>query len=360
MITSARGNLLECDVDALVTQTATDGNPPVDAGDHSVDEALCRLFPDMAEDRARAARRGELRVGRVHVWPTQRVSGPRYVLSLPTSEPGRDGQLCAIGAALDELVTVADELGILSLALPPVGRDRPGHDAVATSSPEAVDDLVARCLSRLPGRDILLVDPDGAADPSRAIVRGAISPGRAAVVEVMARFAERAHSNPSLTEAQPLLYFLQTAGEPLRLAYARHPHGPYADNLRHLLLEVEATYLDAARSVTRMRSNEPVTLFKGARDAAATVLARRPETANRVERVMDLVAGYESGVALELLATVHWWVHERPELAADPEGTVEAVLRRSARTGGLFTPRRIVAAWTALHERGWVHPLPAA
>ena len=47
--------------------------------------------------------------------------------------------------------------------------------------------------------------------------------------------------DPSVTllEVHKLMYFLQEAGEPLRLNYAKAHYGPYAENLRHVLREVE-------------------------------------------------------------------------------------------------------------------------
>ena len=41
----------------------------------------------------------------------------------------------------------------------------------------------------------------------------------------------------TLIEIHKLMYFMQEAGEPLRLNYAKHHYGPYADNLRHVLHE---------------------------------------------------------------------------------------------------------------------------
>ncbi|MGI8702184.1 MAG: hypothetical protein ACR2JU_13450 [Nocardioidaceae bacterium] len=37
-----------------------------------------------------------------------------------------------------------------------------------------------------------------------------------------------------MIETQKLTYFLQAAGEPLRLNFVGHHYGPYADNLRHV------------------------------------------------------------------------------------------------------------------------------
>ena len=39
----------------------------------------------------------------------------------------------------------------------------------------------------------------------------------------------------SLIEVQKLMYFMQEAGQDLRLTYKKAPYGPYAANLRHVL-----------------------------------------------------------------------------------------------------------------------------
>jgi hypothetical protein len=43
----------------------------------------------------------------------------------------------------------------------------------------------------------------------------------------------------TLLEVHKLMYFMQEAGEPLRLQYAKAAYGPYAENLRHVLRAVE-------------------------------------------------------------------------------------------------------------------------
>jgi uncharacterized protein YwgA len=63
--------------------------------------------------------------------------------------------------------------------------------------------------------------------------------GRAALVGLMRRYLN-AMMDASLTllEVHKLMYFLQAAGEPLRLRYVEAPYGPYAENLRHVLRDV--------------------------------------------------------------------------------------------------------------------------
>ena len=47
----------------------------------------------------------------------------------------------------------------------------------------------------------------------------------------------------SLLEVHKLMYFMQEAGEPLRLKMEKGPYGPYAENLRHVLNDVEGYFI---------------------------------------------------------------------------------------------------------------------
>ena len=64
--------------------------------------------------------------------------------------------------------------------------------------------------------------------------------GRAALVELMRRYlAGLLDPFVTLLEVHKLMYFMQEAGEPLRLKYMKGPYGPYAENLRHVLHAIE-------------------------------------------------------------------------------------------------------------------------
>lgn len=137
-----------------------------------------------------------------------------------------------------------------------------------------------------------------------------MTPGRAALIAPMSGYATHALAMPSLIESQKLMYFLQEAGEPLRLQFAKHLYGPYADNLRHVLRVVEGHYVSGyGDGSSPVHDAEPLTILPGACDEASPVIEAHPETAHRIERVLQLAEGFESAYGLELLATVHWITH---------------------------------------------------
>jgi hypothetical protein len=93
----------------------------------------------------------------------------------------------------------------------------------------------------------------------------------------------------------------------------------------------------------------------GSDEAADVVVSRQPATAAHIEKVLELVSGFESMYGLELLGSVHWVAtHEDAAAAKDPERAVELVQTWSGRKGRLFTESHILAAWETLIEQGWL------
>jgi hypothetical protein len=182
----------------------------------------------------------------------------------------------------------------------------------------------------------------------------AMTPARAALVRILTRYSERA-LEASLVEVQKLLYFLQIAGEPLRLKYVKARYGPYADNLRHALLNLESHYLIGfGDGNARVADAEPIRVLPAADELAGVALATHPETAERIDRVLDLIEGFESAYGMELLASVHWIAHESPEAAVNRAIATQLVQSWTPRKGRMFTPDHIHVAWDVLRDRGWL------
>ena len=128
----------------------------------------------------------------------------------------------------------------------------------------------------MPDVDVLLFAPDGApaaSEMTTATKRPEMTPGRAALVELLHRYTLQSFMAPGLIESQKLMYFLQVAGEPLRLKFAANRYGPYADNLRHVLNIVEGHFLsgygDGSATVAEA---EPLAVLPGAAEEAESVL----------------------------------------------------------------------------------------
>ncbi len=352
MISESHGNLLQADVDALVNTVNTVG-----VMGKGIALQFKRAFPDMYQAYSRAAKRGEVHLGSMHVWSTGQLTGPRFIINFPTKGHWKaSSRMTDIERGLDDLIRVIREEGIRSVAVPPLGC---GNGGLGWS---AVEPLIRAKLEPLSDVEILLFPPSGA--PASASMPTAeraprMTAGRAALIGLLANYSRHALAEPSLIEAQKLMYFLQLAGEPLRLDFQGHHYGPYADNLRPVLRDVEGQYLSGfGDGSTPVQQAEPLTVLPGAEAAAQPVLERHPETKKRIDRVLELIEGFESAYALELLATVHWLLSRDEN--RDLDAVVAAVREWSPRKGRMFTPEHIRIAVDALESRGWVPELASA
>jgi hypothetical protein len=113
----------------------------------------------------------------------------------------------------------------------------------------------------------------------------------------------------TLLEVHKLLYFFQEAGEPLRLRFSKHIYGPYADNLRHLLLKFEGHFTKGF-PLGSEKPDVKIEILPQAIEEAELLLEKNKEShdesARRMQRVSELIEGFESPYGLELLSSVHW------------------------------------------------------
>ena len=72
-----------------------------------------KAYPAMYESYREAAKAGQIRLGRMHVWPTGQMTGPKYIINFPTKAHWKSGSKMAdVEAGLGDLIAVVRELGI--------------------------------------------------------------------------------------------------------------------------------------------------------------------------------------------------------------------------------------------------------
>ena len=154
----------------------------------------------------------------------------------------------------------------------------------------------------------------------------------------------------SLLEVHKLLYFMQEATQPLRLRFAAGLYGPYAENLRHVLREVDGYFVDGFVQGDEAPNTE-LKLVPGAVSDALVTLKDDEETRSKFDRVADLVQGFESPFGLELLATVHW-VATR-DSADDLNSVITRTYAWNERKRK-FSEEQIELAFNVLTNKGWL------
>ena len=181
--------------------------------------------------------------------------------------------------------------------------------------------------------------------------------GRSALLALMDRYlGGLGEPYVTLLEVHKLLYFLQLAGEPLRLRFKKAPDGPHCEDLRQVLTVIEGQ-LATGRLDGTDEPHRQLDLIPGAVEDARAVLRESPETLARFERVADLIEGFESPFGLELLAKVHWRVSsDRPD---SPEELVKLVHSWNDRKHR-FLPWQIELAADRLRDKRWSGNFEAA
>lgn len=311
------------------------------------------MWPQNFKAYEAACKRQEVQPGRMFVFDTNQLTLPRYIINFPTKRHWRGkSRLQDIDSGLSALVAEIRTRGIRSIAIPPLGSGLGGLDWAE------VRPRIEAAMIDLPDVRVRVYEPMGApaADKmhhSREVP--SMTPGRAALVELMNRYV-RGLLDPtiSLLEVHKLMYFMQVAGEPLRLKYVQAPYGPYAENLRHVLRAIEG-HLVAGYADGGDAPDKPLTLVPGAVEEANNFLEANAKTRAKFDRVGELVEGFETPFGLELLATVHWIIEQ-----GEPVSSVDEVVAHTYAWNARkkqFTPRQIGIAVDVLAAKGWIEPL---
>lgn len=344
MIEYTSGDILQCEADALVNTVNCVG-----VMGRGIALQFKNVFPENFKAYEAACKREAVQPGRMFVFETGQLTLPRFIINFPTKRHWRGkSRIEDIDAGLVDLVNVIRDKGIRSIAIPPLGAGLGGLDW------NQVRPRIERVLAELAEVRVLVFEPKGApANDKMAHAREVpkMSAGRAALVELMQRYlGGLLDPFVTLLEVHKLMYFMQEAGEPLRLKYVKHRYGPYAENLRHVLNRIEG-HLIAGYSDGGDDPEKSLTLVPGAVEDAKKFLDQHDTSRSRFERVTKLVEGFESPYGLELLSTVHWVMcHEGAVQIEAVERKVYSWNERKQQ----FTPRQIAIAEERLRSQGWL------
>lgn len=360
MIQEAHGNLLDAEADALVNTVNTVG-----VMGKGIALQFKRAFPENYKAYKRACDQGAVQLGQMFIWDAGALvsEGPRFIINFPTKGHWRSkSKVADIRAGLEDLVAQLRDLPVKSVAVPPLGC---GHGGLRWSE---VKPLIEEAFGQLPDVEVMLFPPEGAPAANDQAIRTArpkMTYGRAAVVAVMERYLPFA-VEVTPVDIQKLMYFMQEAGEPLKLDFQKGRYGPYADNLRHVLQGMEGHYVrGTGDGSAKALDLIPFEILDGASTEAAAVLDARTGSNTHLEGVAQLIEGFESTYGLELLATVHWASlrDDDGNRRAEPltlDAAEQVVGSWNRRKERLFTPQHIAKAYERLQQQGWLDPIEPA
>jgi O-acetyl-ADP-ribose deacetylase (regulator of RNase III) len=343
MIELKQGNLLEANAEALVNTVNCVG-----VMGKGIALQFKQAFPDNFQEYKRACDTQKVQPGQMFVVLHSELISPRYIINFPTKRHWRGkSRIEDIESGLQALISEVKQLGIKSIAIPPLGCGNGGL------SWNEVKPLIESAFADLPNVQVLLFAPQ--ATPKAKSMRVAtkkprMTRAKALYIRLLELYGIPGYRLTSL-EIQKLAYFIQVAGEPLKLQYVKQQYGPYANNLNHVLQGLEGHYIRGYGD----RSQSPqISVLPEGRKSAAKVLEKYPDAIARLEAVERLICGFETPYGMELLATVHWAIeNEDPEAAKDSDRAINLVQSWNDRKRDIFKPQHIRKAWQRLSEENW-------
>ena len=252
-----------------------------------------------------------------------------------------------IAQGLDDLVKVVKDKQIQSIAIPPLGSGLGGLNW------QDVKKLIETKLASLPDVEVRIYEPSNVAEKKNVaeIKVPKMTAGRAALVGLVDRYLNGLlDPSISLLEVHKLMFFLQEAGEPLRLNYHKAAYGPYADNLRHVFNAIEGHFIQGYQDGGDAPDKQ-IELMPNVIEQACDFLKDKPETKEHFDRVAQLVEGFESAYGLELLSTVYWVA--KNEGANSIEQAREKIHGWNERKKQ-FSEKQITVAFQTLQKQQWI------
>lgn len=342
MIEYKYGDLLEEEAEALVNTVNCVG-----VMGRGIALQFKKAFPENFKMYTQACKKNEIQPGKMFVFQTKQLTNPRYIINFPTKRHWRGkSHIEDIEVGLKALVDIIQQYNIRSIAIPPLGSGLGGLDW------DVVKPCIQSVLQSLVDVHVIIYEPNSLFEKRvKAHDIPDMTPGRAALIELMDRYL-RGLLDPFVTllEVHKLMYFMQEAGEPLKLQYKKGVYGPYAENLRHVLNAIEGHFVSGYADGGDQPGKQ-LHLIRGAAEKAAQCLELHSDTRARFNRVSELVDGFESPSGLELLSTVHWIMTK--ERVFSQSAVINYVYNWNKHKRQ-FTERQIIVAMSVLSEKEWV------
>jgi O-acetyl-ADP-ribose deacetylase (regulator of RNase III) len=304
MITYRKGNLLDAPVEALVNTVNTVG-----VMGKGIALQFKTNFPENYKAYVEAVKNGSVQLGKVLVVPITQIGKVKYVINFPTKGHWRyPSKIDWIASGLQDLKIKVNETGIKSIALPPLGCGNGGLDW------NLVRPLIENVLNNIDA-DVIIYEPT---TEIQELLRKEEKASAAKLTPVRAMLLQLLYNYRALGEftsefaAEKLGYFLQRFGEKqLKLNFQKGYYGPYSGQVRHVLYAVNGYYLKGYEQ----KDAKPFEHLEMIVDKAPEIQSYLRdnltlEMQDRLQKVAELISGFESPYGLELLATVDFLIEE--------------------------------------------------
>ncbi len=305
-------------------------------------------FPDNFKLYVQACKQEEVKPGKMFISQTGQLTNPKYIINFPTKRHWRGkSKIEDIESGLKDLIEVIQKYNIKSIAIPPLGSGLGGLEWSNVKS------KIQKVLGSISDTKVIIYEPLVEKNTQKNISKEVpkMTAGRAALIELIDRYL-KGLLDPFVTllEVHKLVYFMQEAGEPLRLNFKKAHYGPYAENLRHVLNAIEGHFVNGYEDGGDAPEKQ-LRLVPGAIEDAQIFLTNEINTQIHFNRVSKLVEGFETPFGLELLSTVHWVIKNKN--TNNRKEILDDIYLWSDRKRK-FSEKQINLAIDVLHQKGWI------
>ncbi|MBF0290381.1 MAG: macro domain-containing protein [SAR324 cluster bacterium] len=338
------GNILKADAEAIVNTVNCVG-----VMGKGIALQFKKAYPENFKVYEKECRDKKMKVGKMLTFHTSSLMNPRYIINFPTKRHWKGkSRYEDIESGLAALVEEVKQFNIQSIAIPPLGCGLGGLEW------PKVRKMIEEAFAPLAEVHVLLYEPTGApavADMPVRTSKPKMTVARALLIKLIQQYSKYAY-RLTLLEVQKLAYFLQEAGQPLKLRFVKHIYGPYAHNLNKVLEVLEGHFISGYGDT--QKPDVEIQLLPEALKAADEFLEKHAEEKERLDKVESLVDGFETPYGMELLSSIHWVVNH-DHVDSDPKEVIQNVKSWNERKARLFQDTHIELALGRLSAEAWLN-----
>lgn len=344
MIKFTKGDMLTANTQALVNTVNTVG-----VMGKGIALQFKEQFPNNYAAYNAACKNKSMEVGKMLVFTERPMIGDeKIIINFPTKKDWKHkSKIEYIDSGLRDLARIIRDYNIKSIALPPLGCGNGGLDW------SEVKPLIEKYLAPFDDVEITVFEPNAAVreilikqDSNREVK---LTDARAMLLYAM-YYYESLGETVSIFVANKLAYFYQRLGESefKKLKFDAGRYGPYSPGVAHMVHSLNGKYIRGTEQMTN-KAFDPIELkYDKASEVSDYVRKLRGDKQQKIKNLVKLISGFQSALALEVLASVDYIRKSNPGISKTD--TVKAVQNWSERKKDLFKVEYINIAYDRLEE----------
>ena len=341
MIHFTKGNLMTSSAGALVNTVNTVG-----VMGKGIALQFKEEFPKNFLTYKEACSSGDLTPGKLLITRELNSNGEeKIIINFPTKLHWRNpSKYEYITEGLKVLPTVISEHNIKSIAIPPLGCGNGGLDwnIVKEMIEYALKDVECEIYIYEPNTEI-----KQALQAKSKNKEVKLTPSRGLITYAM-YYYDSLGENCSLFVANKLAYFLQRNGSKTfaKIKFTAHHYGPYSSQIDHIIYDLNGSYIKGFEQMSATAFEPLAMQYDRINEVSEYIRTLDKAEQNSLKETIRLISGFESTLALEVLATVDFIRHNNPGITI--EGTINAIHNWSNRKTKLFKNEYIQIAYDHL------------